>query len=97
LLQHLATGIGLLLPQLAPDLPIVGVAHSWHSLTYSSEDSRADAYERMARALGGLFAIAFVSAYCRSEGLGLGLRYPPPQALITHAEVLHEACVPLQR
>jgi hypothetical protein len=74
LLNHFSTSWGLTLPAVAPGLPLVGVAHSWHPITHA-EDPEA-AQERMHRAMGGLSALVVPSEYCLDEGRELGLPYP---------------------
>lgn len=74
LLNHFDTGWGLLLPELAPSLPLVGIAHSWHSITFA--DDRQAALERMRTAVEGLEALIVPSDHCLREGWSLGLRYP---------------------
>lgn len=74
LLNHFVTGWGTSLPRVAPSLPLVGIAHSWHSITFA-DDPRL-ALERMQNAMDGLAALVVPSEHCLREGRSLGLRYP---------------------
>jgi hypothetical protein len=74
LLNHFSTSWGLTLPVVAPELPLVGVAHSWHPLTHAED--REIARERMHRAMGGLSALVVPSEHCLDEGRELGLPFP---------------------
>ncbi len=82
LLNHFSTSWGLTLPTVAPELPLVGVAHSWHQIT-QAEDPDA-ARERMHRAMGGLSALVVPSDYCLDEGRELGLPYPDATRVIRY-------------
>ena len=82
LLNHFSTSWGLTLPAVAPQLPLVGVAHSWHQIT-QAEDPEA-AQERMHRAMGGLSALVVPSEYCLDEGRELGLPYPGTTRVIRY-------------
>jgi glycosyltransferase involved in cell wall biosynthesis len=74
LLNHFLTGWGMSLPKVAPSLPLVGVAHSWHPITFA--DDPGVALERMQTAMDGLAALVVPSEHCLREGRALGLRYP---------------------
>ena len=41
LLNHFSTSWGLTLPVVAPELPLVGVAHSWHQITQAEDPEAA--------------------------------------------------------
>jgi glycosyltransferase involved in cell wall biosynthesis len=73
-LNHFSTAYGLALPAVAPELPLVGIAHSWHSITQS--DQPAVAGERMQRTMDALSALVVPSEFALEEGRRLGLRYP---------------------
>ena len=73
-LNHFSTSWGLTLPVVAPELPLVGIAHSWHTITRADEPETA--HERMQRAMDGLATLVVPSDYCLQEGRELGLRYP---------------------
>jgi glycosyltransferase involved in cell wall biosynthesis len=74
LLNHFGTSWGLLLPRIAPRLPVVGIAHSWHAITLGEDPEGA--FERTQRAMNGLAAMVAPSEHCLREGIALGLRYP---------------------
>jgi len=74
LLNHFSTSWGLTLPTVAPELPLVGIAHSWHPITQAQDPEVA--HERMQRAMDGLAALVVPSLHCLREGRSLGLRYP---------------------
>lgn len=73
-LNHFSTAYGLTLPDVAPTLPLVGIAHSWHSITQSDQPTAA--HEQMQRTMDGLTTLVLPSEYCFDEGRRLGLRYP---------------------
>jgi glycosyltransferase involved in cell wall biosynthesis len=73
-LNHFSTSWGLTLPVVAPELPLVGIAHSWHTITQAHEPETA--HERMQRAMDGIATLVVPSEYCLQEGRELGLRYP---------------------
>jgi glycosyltransferase involved in cell wall biosynthesis len=74
LLNHFSTSWGLTLPTVAPELPLIGIAHSWHPVTHAQDPEVA--HERMQRAMDGLAALVVPSEHCLREGRSLGLRYP---------------------
>ena len=80
LLHHFGTQNGLLLAQLVPEIPLVGIAHSWHAVTFASDTAIDAARARMIEAMAGLRAIVLVSEHCRREGVALGFDYPGMQA-----------------
>ncbi len=82
LLHHFGTQNGLLLAQLVPEIPLVGIAHSWHAVTFASDTAIDAARARMIEAMAGLRAIVLVSEHCRREGVALGFDYPGMQATI---------------
>lgn len=81
-LNHFSTAYGLALPAVAPELPLVGIAHSWHSITQS--DQPAVAGERMQRTMDALSALVVPSEYPLREGRQLGLRYPAATHVIRY-------------
>ena len=81
-LNHFSTAYGLALPAIAPELPLVGIAHSWHSITQS--DQPAVAHERMQRTMDTLSALVVPSEYALREGRQLGLRYPAATHVIRY-------------
>jgi glycosyltransferase involved in cell wall biosynthesis len=82
LLNHFSTSWGLTVPVVAPRLPLVGVAHSWHPVTHAED--REVARERMHRAMGGLSALVVPSEFCLGEGRELGLPYPDVTRVIRY-------------
>jgi glycosyltransferase involved in cell wall biosynthesis len=80
ILNHFGTSWGLLLPRIAPGLPLVGIAHSWHQITLGEDPETA--FERTQRAMNGLTAMVAPSEHCLGEGLALGLRYPADARVI---------------
>jgi len=76
LLHHIATAYALALGALAPDLPLVGFAHSWHPFTYAAPDRREKVRRRTERALASLRALVCCSEHCRREGVALGFALP---------------------
>lgn len=76
LVHHVTTRFAEALPEIAGDIPIVGVAHSWHALTGVSDDDATRVRERSERALAGMAAVVYGSEHARREGLGLGVPHP---------------------
>lgn len=85
ILHHVATPWGQLLPEVAPDLPTVGVAHSWHSATLlADERERQDELGRIQAAMSSLSALVVGSAHALEEGGALGLCYPARTEVIPY-------------
>lgn len=84
LLHHFTNRYGLMLPEVAPGLPLVGAAHSWHSLTDAPEADRPRRRELFERTMADLAAIVFGSDHAANEGVGLGFKYPPLQATVPY-------------
>jgi len=84
LMHHFAHQIGVAHARMNAPPPAVGVAHSWHSITFSSGEARAEARARAEEALGGLRALVSMSRHCVSEGEELGLSYPSVVETIYH-------------
>lgn len=76
LLNHVANTVGVTHAGLAGAPPALGVAHSWHNVTFQSGAERRRARAVTAEALSGLTALATPSRHCRREGERLGLPYP---------------------
>ena len=71
--------------QVAPAVPQVGVVHAWHQVTMKDDPERAHKNREAAQeALDRLRAVVFGSEHCRSEGVGLGFRYPERQEVIPY-------------
>jgi glycosyltransferase involved in cell wall biosynthesis len=83
-MHHFAHTIGLTHARLAAAPPAIGVAHSWHNITFRGGDERERAWETTAEALGGLRALVGMSRHCLREGEELGLSYPPLVETIYH-------------
>ena len=89
LMNHFAHTVGATHARLGSPVPAVGVAQSWHNVTFASGERAASARELTQEALGGLDAVVAVSRHCIEEGRGLGLAYPPL------AETIHNPVPPL--
>jgi glycosyltransferase involved in cell wall biosynthesis len=89
LLNHVANTVGVTHVRLGSPVPAVGVAHSWHNITFADEDDRARALEVTEEALAGLGALVVPSEHCRREGEALGLSLP------ARTEVIHYPLQPL--
>jgi glycosyltransferase involved in cell wall biosynthesis len=84
LMHHFAHTIGVTHARLRDAPPAIGVAHSWHNITFRSEDERRRAFAITEEALGGLDALVGMSRHCLLEGEGLGLSYPSIVETIYH-------------
>ena len=67
--------------KLAPEVPCVGIVHSWHSITQL--DDAVGRLQVAQEAIDSVQALCFGSEHCRQEGTGLGASYPQV------AEVIH--------
>ncbi len=76
LMNHFANTIGVTHARLASPPPAVGIAHSWHNVTFRAGGERRRAHAVTAEALGGLAALVCPSQHSRREGERLGLPYP---------------------
>ena len=84
LMNHFAHTTGVTHAGLSDPPPAVGVAHSWHSITFCEGEERERARVVNEKALAGLTALTAGSRHCIEEGSHLGLRYPPTTAVIPH-------------
>ena len=84
IMHHFAHSIGVAHAQLRDAPPAIGIAHSWHNITFGAVEQRGRARETTARALGGLRALVVMSRHCLREGERLGLTYPPVVKTIHH-------------
>lgn len=82
LMNHVAHTIGVTHARLAAPPPAVGVAHSWHNITFRSGEARNRARHVTEEALAGLTGLVCPSSHCIDEGERLGLRYPREAAAI---------------
>jgi len=89
LLNHVAHTIGVTHARLAGAPPALGVAHSWHNITFRSGEERHRARAVTEEALAGLAALVCPSRHCAREGADLGLAYPAV------AETIHYPLQPL--
>jgi glycosyltransferase involved in cell wall biosynthesis len=83
-MHHFAHTIGVTHARMSAPPPAIGVAHSWHSITFRSGEERGRAWDTAAEALDGLRAVVGTSNHCLTEGEELGLRYPPMVETIYH-------------
>jgi glycosyltransferase involved in cell wall biosynthesis len=84
LMHHFAHTIGLTHARMGDAPPAIGVAHSWHNVTFCDGEERERAWETTQEALAGLRAIVGMSRHCLREGRELGLRYPAIVETIYH-------------
>ncbi len=70
------------LPRMAPGLPRIGIAHSWHSITQGPEPE--EARERVQTALNRLAVLVVPTKHALREGRGLGLRLPANTRVIRY-------------
>jgi glycosyltransferase involved in cell wall biosynthesis len=84
IMHHFAHTIGVAHARLASAPPAIGIAHSWHNITYRSGEERRRARAVTEEALGGLRALVGMSRHCLLEGERLGLRYPAAVETIYH-------------
>jgi glycosyltransferase involved in cell wall biosynthesis len=89
LMNHIAHTVGVTHARLASAPPAVGVAHSWHNITYAPAEEIERQREVTAEALGGLAALVTGSRHAMEEGGGLGLHYP------SVAEAIHYPLQPV--
>jgi glycosyltransferase involved in cell wall biosynthesis len=75
LMNHVAHTIGVVHARLDSP-PAVGIAHSWHNITFGNPEEVGRQREVTAEALSGLAALVVGSRHCLTEGLKLGLTYP---------------------
>ena len=84
IMHHFAHTIGVAHARLVDPPPAIGVAHSWHNVTFSSGEQRRRAVATTQEALSGLAAVVGMSRHCLREGEKLGLRYPSLVETIYH-------------
>jgi glycosyltransferase involved in cell wall biosynthesis len=84
IMHHFAHTIGLTHARMSGAPPAIGIAHSWHAITFRSGTERQRARAVAEEALGGLDAVVGMSHHCLLEGERLGLRYPAAVELIYH-------------
>jgi glycosyltransferase involved in cell wall biosynthesis len=89
LMNHIAHAYGVTNARLGSPAPVVGVIHSWHSITFRPPEERARALAMTAEAMSGLDAMVAPSRHALAEGRELGFRYP------AIAEVIHNPLPPL--
>lgn len=90
LMNHFAHTIGVTHARLGAPVPAVGVAQSWHAVTFAEDDEgRRRAWETTQEALHGLCAVVSISRHAMVEGKQLGLEYPPV------AEAIHNPVPPV--
>ena len=77
LMNHFANTIGVAHARLADRPPAVGVAHSWHNITFQTGSRRRHARSTTEEALAGLAAAVVPSRHCRRESERLRLSLPP--------------------
>jgi glycosyltransferase involved in cell wall biosynthesis len=82
LLNHVANTVGVTHARLEAAPPAVGIAHSWHNITFRFGELRRDARAVTQEALGGLTALVTPSRHCRQEGERLDFAYPVPTRTI---------------
>lgn len=83
-MHHFANQLGVTHARMDDPPPALGIAHSWHSITFRSGSERRRARAVTEEALGGLRALVAMSHHCLLEGERLGLRYPPTVEMIHH-------------
>jgi glycosyltransferase involved in cell wall biosynthesis len=84
IMHHFAHTIGLTHARMSNAPPAIGIAHSWHNVTFRSGEERERAHAVTEEALSGLRAVVGMSRHCLLEGERLGLRYPPAVETIYH-------------
>jgi glycosyltransferase involved in cell wall biosynthesis len=89
LMNHFAHTVGVTHARLDSPVPAVGVAQSWHGVTFSAAEERARALALTREAIGGLAGLVAVSRHTAEEGRSLGFDYPPL------AETIHNPVPPL--
>ena len=89
LMNHVAHTVGVAHARIAGAPPAVGVAHSWHSVTFRSGEARRRSRAVAEEALGGLAALVCPSTHCRREGERLRMPYP------RRVETIHYPLAPL--
>ena len=83
-MHHFAHTIGLTHARMSDPPPAIGIAHSWHNITFGAGEERERARATTAEALGGLRAIVGMSRHLLREGEELGLPYPAIVETIYH-------------
>jgi glycosyltransferase involved in cell wall biosynthesis len=83
-MHHFAHTVGVTHARLGSAPPAIGVAHSWHSITFRAGEERRRARAVTEEALSGLSAVVGMSRHCLLEGERLGLRYPAIAETIYH-------------
>ena len=89
LMNHFAHTVGVTHARLGSPVPAIGVAQSWHGVTFSAGEERARALALTREAMSGLDALVAVSRHAAEEGRSLGFDYPPL------AETIHNPVPPL--
>lgn len=89
LMNHVANTVGVTHARLAGAPPAIGVAHSWHNITFRAGEERRRARAVTDEALAGLTALVCPSLHCRREGERLELNFP------SRTEVIHYPLQPL--
>jgi glycosyltransferase involved in cell wall biosynthesis len=89
LMNHVANTVGVTHAGLDRPPPAIGIAHSWHNVTFREDAERERAFALTAQALAGLACLVCPSRHCREEGEWLGLEYP------ARVETIHYPLQPL--
>jgi glycosyltransferase involved in cell wall biosynthesis len=76
LMNHIANTVGVTHARLSPSAPALGVAHSWHNVTFRSGEERERAISLTEEALTGMTALVVPSRHGIAEGRRLGFCYP---------------------
>ena len=79
--------------QLAPTVPAIGIAHSWHPVTQFDSEREQQRLEFAQRGIDAVQALCFGSSHCRTEGEELGVAYPPLVEVI-HNPLQHAYLAP---
>src|SRR5205823_5341990 len=58
--------------RIAPDVPAIGIAHSWHEITQTEGPRAEKELAQVRHAVAALDAITFGSHHCKREGEALG-------------------------
>ena len=78
---------------MAPEIPAIGIAHSWHPVTHLRSDRTERRLEFAQRGIDAVQALCFGSLHCRTEGEELGVAYPPLVEVI-HNPLQHAYLAP---
>lgn len=87
--NHVAQRWAVIHARRAPEVPAVGIVHSWSALKFRAGEERERVRRTLVEAMDGMAVLVFPSAHMRAEGQRLGFDYS------VRTEVIHYPLDPL--